>query len=176
MKDGIKLYLSELKKNKTRRRKALGVFCVLAIMVAAGVFWRLRIIGITKTAEPTCAIPEHVHSEECILSKTLICGFEEDTADEPSETDGKLTLVCNYLSHVHVPECFDMFGDIICGNADYIIHQHDILCFDETGTLICTLPEVLSHIHTEACYEDITSWSCGYQEGEAATIHTHTDD
>ncbi len=176
MKDGIKLYLSELKRNKTRRRKALGIFCVLAIMVAAGVFWRLRIIGITKTAEPTCAIPEHVHSEECILSKTLICGFEDDTADDPSETDGKLTLACTCQPHVHTPECFDMFGDIVCGNADYVIHQHNNLCFDESGMLICTLSEVLPHIHTDVCYEDTTTWSCGYAEGEETAVHTHTDE
>lgn len=176
MKDSIKLYLSELKRNKTQHRKLLGVFCVLAVMVAAGVFWRLRIIGITKTAEPTCGIPEHIHSEECILSKTLICGFEDDTVDEPSEPNRELKLVCSCQPHVHTPDCFDMFGNVICGNADYIIHQHNNLCFDENGMLICTLPEILPHIHTEACYEDTSSWSCGYEEGEETSIHTHNDD
>jgi len=176
MKDSIKLYLSELKRNKTQHRKLLGVFCVLAVMVAAGVFWRLRIIGITKTAEPTCGIPEHIHSEECILSKTLICGFEDDTADEPSEPNRELKLVCSCQPHVHTTDCFDMFGNVICGNADYIIHQHNNFCFDENGMLICTLPEILPHIHTEACYEDTSSWSCGYEEGEETFVHTHTDD
>ena len=176
MKDSIKLYLSELKRNKTQHRKLLGVFCVLAVMVAAGVFWRLRIIGITKTAEPTCGIPEHIHSEECILSKTLICGFEDDTVDEPSEPNRELKLVCSCQPHVHTPDCFDMFGNVICGNADYIIHQHNNFCFDENGMLICTLPEILPHIHTEACYEDTSSWSCGYEEGEETSVHTHTDD
>ena len=176
MKDSIKLYLSELKRNKTQHRKLLGVFCVLAVMVAAGVFWRLRIIGITKTAEPTCGIPEHIHSEECILSKTLICGFEDDTVDEPSEPNRELKLVCSCQPHVHTPDCFDMFGNVICGNADYIIHQHNNFCFDENGMLICTLPEILPHIHTEACYEDTSSWSCGYEEGEETSIHTHNDD
>ena len=176
MKDSIKLYLSELKRNKTQHRKLLGVFCVLAVMVAAGVFWRLRIIGITKTAEPTCGIPEHIHSEECILSKTLICGFEDDTADEPSEPNRELKLVCSCQPHVHTPDCFDMFGNVICGSADYIIHQHNNFCFDENGMLICTLPEILPHIHNEACYEDTSSWSCGYEEGEETSVHTHTDD
>lgn len=174
MKDGIKLYLSELKRNKTRRRKLLGVFCVLAIMVAAGVFWRLRIIGITKTAEPTCGIPEHIHSEECILSKTLICGFEDDTVEE--QLNGELKLTCSFQPHVHTYDCFDEFGNVICGNADYVIHQHDISCFNESGVLICTLPEVLPHVHTDACYENTTSWSCGYEEGAETAVHTHTDD
>lgn len=178
--DGIKSFIEMLKRDKSRRRKLAGVICVLAMFVVGGVFWRLRIIGLTKTADPLCGIPEHIHTEECIAERILICGYPDETdPQEPQEPVlpepepvQPLYSACLSAIHQHDASCFDLENNLICQKADFVIHTHDSFCFDESGALICPLNEVFEHTHGDECYAD--GLICGLSEGELVTLHTHT--
>lgn len=170
--ESIKNYIENLKHNKALRKRTVGLFLVLAAFVAGGVFWRLRIIGITKTADAMCGYPEHIHTDECVVSKTLICGYpEDDTQDEEQRI-----IVCTPIQHIHTEACFDETGSLVCGYADFVIHSHNQSCFNEWGELICTLPEILPHEHTDECYYTETIWHCGFEEPAEQPGHAHSDE
>lgn len=170
--ESIKNYIENLKHNKALRKRTVGLFLVLAAFVAGGVFWRLRIIGITKTADAMCGYPEHIHTDECVVSKTLICGYpEDDTQDEEQRI-----IVCTPIQHIHTEACFDETGSLVCGYADFVIHSHNQSCFNEWGELICTLPEILPHEHTDECYYSETIWHCGFEETAEQPGHAHSDE
>ncbi len=170
--ESIKNYIENLKHNKALRKRTVGLFLVLAAFVAGGVFWHLRIIGITKTADAMCGYPEHIHTDECVVSKTLICGYpEDDTQDEEQRI-----IVCTPIQHIHTEACFDETGSLVCGYADFVIHSHNQSCFNEWGELICTLPEILPHEHTDECYCSETIWHCGFEETAEQPGHSHSDE
>ncbi len=168
MKDTILFFIEEWKKSKARSKRILSLFCVLAIMVAGGVFWQLRIIGITKSREPICGKEQHVHTEECIVSRKLACNQTEN-AGSAAVIDCPLTI------HQHSSDCYDDDDNLCCGYADFVIHSHDKNCLDETGAGICPLPEIEPHTHGRSCYEEETIWLCGMEEGEGIAVHEHDD-
>ena len=73
----LQRYLKELRANSRKRHQLLYVLCLLSCVVAGCVFWQLRMVGITMTDEACCGKLEHVHTEECVADRTLICGREE---------------------------------------------------------------------------------------------------
>lgn len=177
MKESILSYIEKLKTNRKQRHKLLLIFCTLAMFVAGGVFWRLRLIGITKTASPMCGIEEHVHTDECIVSKVLICGYDslEDEPADPGEAQKE--LYCEYANtmHTHTPECYAADGTLTCGYADFIIHHHNQYCFDSNGNLVCTLPEISEHYHDTNCYHENTVFLCDGTLSSEMPLHIHDD-
>ncbi len=104
----IQSLIEKFTHDRNRRLRAVIIILVVAAMVAASVFWVMRIIGITMSDEPGCGIPEHHHTEECIVSRTLICGLEENEG------------------HRHTDECYDIvYG---CGMEE---HTHTVLCYPD---------------------------------------------
>lgn len=187
--DGIRAFIDALKRDKARRRRLAGVVCVLAMFVAGGVFWRLRIIGLTKTVDPLCGVPEHIHTEDCIAERVLICGYpDEEVLPEPLPDAVQLPVLnpelqpeplyssCLSMIHQHDADCYDLENNLICGRADFVIHTHDSFCFDENGALVCPLNEVFEHIHGEECYTQSDITVCGLAEGEEVVVHTHGDE
>lgn len=187
--DGIRAFIDALKRDKARRRRLAGVVCVLAMFVAGGVFWRLRIIGLTKTVDPLCGVPEHIHTEACIAERILICGYpDEEVLPEPLPDAVQLPVLnpelqpeplyssCLSMIHQHDAGCYDLENNLVCGRADFVIHTHDSFCFDENGALVCPLNEVFEHIHGEECYTQGDITVCGLAEGEEVVVHTHGDE
>ncbi|MBR3382767.1 MAG: LPXTG cell wall anchor domain-containing protein [Clostridia bacterium] len=86
------------------RRTAL--LAVMAIVTAGAVFWMLRIKGITMTNEAGCGLEEHVHTEECIASKTPICGMEESEAHRHGDECCEIVYGCGKTEHVHTASCY----------------------------------------------------------------------
>lgn len=186
--DGIRAFIDALKRDKARRRRLAGVVCVLAMFVAGGVFWRLRIIGLTKTVDPLCGVLEHIHTEACIAERILICGYpDEEVLPEPLPDAVQLPVLnpelqpeplyssCLNMIHQHDAGCYDIENNLICGRADFVIHTHDSFCFDENGALVCPLNEVFEHIHGEECYTQSDITVCGLAEGEEVVVHIHGD-
>lgn len=93
--------------NKSRiiRQKLLFVLISLSLVVALGVFWWLKLVGITMTDQAFCGLEEHTHTEECIV-QTLVCSSEE--SDEHSHSDDcyEVTYSCGKEEHVHTSSCY----------------------------------------------------------------------
>ncbi|MBE6747014.1 MAG: LPXTG cell wall anchor domain-containing protein [Ruminococcaceae bacterium] len=89
-------------------RKSFAVACaLLAVVVILGVFWGLKLTGITMIGKAYCGFDEHTHSEECyVLAEE--CSHSADAGDE------------------HVADCY--VKELICGLTE---HTHDSLCYPD---------------------------------------------
>ena len=122
------------------------IITILSLVVILGVFWSLKLTGITMAGDAFCGMAEHVHSEQC-LKGTLLCELQEVPA------------------HVHSDACRGKA--LICGQEESETHTHTDACW-QPEAFVCGLEETSGHTHTEECYEILES--CPLQE------HIHTPD
>ena len=143
MREDTTRYLQRKKQNKRIRYIFRDVAVCLSLFVVVGVFWYLKLTGVTLAGEAFCGIDEHVHNEECNV-RTLICSLEENTG------------------HTHTEECYT--AEYTCGLEEGQEHTHTEEC--RSLSLVCTLDTAQAHTHTEYCYDSVLT--C--QRGEH--IHT----
>ena len=101
-------FLSSYMKQKTIKRRLAMVLPLVALLVILGVFWWLKLTGITLAGEAFCGHDEHAHTDDC-YDTTLLCG------EEHTHTDGCLqkTLLCEAEEHIHVSSCYsDITADV----------------------------------------------------------------
>lgn len=158
-------YLAGIKKSRILRRNVMQFICALSILVIFGVFWCLKLTGITLAGEAFCGKEEHVHDETC-QTEALICTLEEHEGHihteecygvctecekeehahgEACQTEKLICTLEENEDHVHTEECYE-----ICMECEIEEHAHDETC--QVNELICTLEEKAEHIHTEECY------------------------
>ncbi len=133
----IQNYINQVLRLTADRRKRRAILSVLAVLVAAGVAWQLRLSGLTLN-DTACGLEAHTHSVEC---------YGEGTESVLSCTPESVGI------HVHTPECRDAEQKLICGKADYMVHIHTAECSDAEGNRLCGLPQVVEHSHTDSCYQ-----------------------
>ncbi|MCF0150949.1 MAG: hypothetical protein HUJ80_06030, partial [Firmicutes bacterium] len=80
----ISLKIEQLKSERRRKERTMGILCLASLLVAAGVFWQLRVVGIAMTDGTCCGLKEHVHTEECIAQRLLVCDVSESEV-QPAE-------------------------------------------------------------------------------------------
>ena len=149
---------------------------VLSLIVVLGVFWILKLTGITLAEDAFCGITQHIHDETC-GEKTLVCGLEEsephmhtescllkelvcaDESEEHTHTDACYTYAAGFVcgmqeadGHIHGVDCIHKEAQFSCGEEIREGHTHTDDCYTFSG--VCTIPE---HIHTESCYSDLTA-------------------
>lgn len=158
----LKDYVAKYTGDHRKRRKAISVFLVLAVIVTCGVTWSLKLDGITLAGEAFCGQEEHTHNEKC-TEKILICEIEEgvsasteapetevpetSTAETSTpETETERILNCTLTEHTHTEACTEMV--LICEMEESDEHTHSEECYEAQS--ICTNePE---HTHTDECY------------------------
>ncbi|MBE6813793.1 MAG: LPXTG cell wall anchor domain-containing protein [Ruminococcaceae bacterium] len=125
-------YLDRHKKFRIDSKKLAALFLVFAIAVAVIVFWWLKLVGITATADALCGMDEHTHGEACYTS-ALVCGLEEGI---PLISEERIS------------------GSVTDGDAapDAAVHTHTDDCYEKT--LVCSAVE---HTHTSECFPDKTA-------------------
>lgn len=157
MQDIIKRYIERYKKERRFRRWSNSVFLVMALVVVAGVFWQMKMPGLSMSGENICGREEHQHSSECYES-VLVCGQEES---EDQIIPG----------HIHTEDCYALQEYFVCQEEEHI---HGEGCYDDEGNLVCMMQE---HFHTEACYMEEMELICGQEESEDQIIpgHVHTE-
>ena len=128
-----------------------------------------------------CERPEeepHAHAEDCYeLIPVLICGLEENSAEETEETqEPVLELVCTEpvaQPHVHGESCYVVVEEgeepLTCGLPEDENHTHSDVCYG-VWTLICGKEE---HTHDlrcksnpEADVESETAWMASFANAE----------
>ena len=158
-------YLSQVNTQKNARSTLRRLGSALSVLVILGVFWGLKLTGITMAGDAFCGMEEHVHSETCVMQE-LICALEETPA------------------HVHSDECLEQI--LICPEEEAEAHTHSEECSQKT--LVCTLSDEASpHSHGDECYIEVPA--CGMEEKKVRTVeytlgcgleetkgHTHDDD
>ena len=158
-------YLSQVNTQKNARSTLRRLGSTLSVLVILGVFWGLKLTGITMAGDAFCGMEEHVHSETCVMQE-LICALEETPA------------------HVHSDECLEQI--LICPEEEVEAHTHSEECSQKT--LVCTLSDEASpHSHGDECYIEVPV--CGMEEKKVRTVeytlgcgleetkgHTHDDD
>ena len=133
----VEQYLLQLKKEKSRRRRAAASLSVLSLIVAISVAWSLRITGVTLVNDACCGHEEHQHTEECLM-QSLVCTYdEEDKSTEETE------LINSPEHHIHVDECYQ--SEYQCG---YDEHLHNIACYSNPKADVETL------LDWQAMFED----------------------
>lgn len=161
MQNTVKYFIDQLRANQIRRRKLLSIICVLSLLVAADVFWRLRITGITMSDEACCGKIEHHHSEACGKERRLICGFDEEAPEIPAELpDGGAEVSCSLEEHTHTDACYTTERVLVCEAS----HEHTEGCYTQERVLVC----VEDHEHEDTCYELQDCLTCDWS-------HTHND-
>ncbi|MBQ7007226.1 MAG: CHAP domain-containing protein, partial [Oscillospiraceae bacterium] len=125
-------YLDRHKKFRIDSKKLAALFLVFAVAVAVIVFWWLKLVGITATADALCGMDEHTHGEACYTS-ALVCGLEEGI---PLISEERIS------------------GSVTDGDAapDAAVHTHTDACYEKT--LVCSAVE---HTHTSECFPDKTA-------------------
>ena len=160
----LQKYVTGFRKQRRKKRQVLVALFVLSCLVASGVFWQLRLVGVALNDEASCGKIEHQHTEDCI-QRVLICDKEEGAPD------GDPVLVCTQQEHQHSESCYAEQQTLVCTET----HEHTEVCYQTEPVLVCTVPEHTHtdacweqpiHQHTDACYE--TQYLCGQEE------HVHT--
>ena len=137
----VEQYLLQLNTEKRRLRRAAAILTVLSLFVAIGVSWNLRMVGITSANEASCGQKEHRHSEECVDTQVLVCGYP----DEPEETQPQST------QEALIPETEAPTEQTEAPTEQTLpeMHVHTEECYQITYR--CGIDE---HTHALACYSD----------------------
>ena len=135
----VEQYLLQLNTSKQRFRRRVALLLIMSLLVMLAVSWNLRQTGIAIANDACCGMEEHRHTEECILEKSLICGYDvmastEEPMETPTETQEETatleeTTEPTEPEHSHTDECYEL------------VYQ-------------CGLEE---HIHTISCYSDLSA-------------------
>lgn len=192
MKDRVNEKLIQLNKN-VFHSMGRHLTTLLSLFVVLGVFWCLKLTGITLAGEAFCGMEEHVHGEAChterlicdqneilghthdegCISKQLICESDEILSHIHDEKCQKYELICveeEYEGHVHGEDCYTQ--SVICGSEEDAEHIHGAECYG--NSLTCTVEESAGHAHGEECYVlQEGQFICGVEETEG---HSHVEE
>ena len=162
----IHTYLARQSQQEAFRRTLYQTLLILSLLVTVGVFWGLKLTGITMAGEAFCGYEEHSHGEGCI-QQTLICEIPEVQAHAHSEACLEQILQC-VEDHSHEDGCYILEEDrYTCGLEETQGHTHEDNCYEILEG--CPLEE---HIHQESCYSDIKIISDHEIHTEVSKIET----
>ncbi len=84
--ESTNLYLQKKKQVKHMRHNFWKVAVCLSLVIVLGVFWYLKLTGITLAGEAFCGIDEHIHTDAC-YEEGNECALEEHTHIESCYSD-----------------------------------------------------------------------------------------
>ena len=163
-------YLKQINIGKEIRNWLYRTMMILSLVVVLGVFWELKLTGITMAGEAFCGKDEHSHSEECI-PRELICSLEEVEPHTHSVDCLEKVLHCTLAEqegHTHSDACRNTEIVYLCGLEETEAHTHGEDCYGTVQT--CTLEEQEGHTHSEDCGDAESGYLCGMEE---APSHVH---
>ena len=106
MKERVNAFFLQLNRG-TLLRGMRQITALLSFLVIIGVFWGLKLTGITMAGEAFCGMDEHVHTEEC-QKQTLICTLEE-TPGHVHTDDCRIKELCCQPPWQVLPQAHDRY-------------------------------------------------------------------
>ncbi|MBQ8893217.1 MAG: hypothetical protein IJ043_02270 [Clostridia bacterium] len=110
-----------LQLNKRAFRSRTPLLLLLSLVVIVGVFWWLKIVGITMAGEAFCGLSEHTHSEAC-MADGLTC------------SEGK-------EEHIHIATCYSNYTADLETASDWEATFAEISLTGEAGQDIAAIAE-----------------------------------
>ena len=144
-------YLKKADRQRHIHKHLQKIITALSMVVVLGVFWSLKLTGITMAGEAFCGKSEHIHTETC-LQGVLLCQEPEVSGHTHDEACMERRLLCEQEEseeHTHTDECWEAEESISCGLEETQGHSHTIDCYEKIEP--CPLEE---HIHTADCYSN----------------------
>ncbi len=93
-----------LNKSRQFKKHLTALLPILSLLVVLGVFWWLKLVGITLAGEAFCGKDEHSHGEACLVIAAET--DEESTAEEDAYS-------CGLEAHIHTADCYsDLQADL----------------------------------------------------------------
>ena len=90
--------VEKVNRNRLWHKRMTSAVCILSLMVVVGVFWWLKLTGITMANEAFCGLDEHAHTEACgtectaeAHTHTAAC-YSDISADLETSADWEKTL------------------------------------------------------------------------------------
>ncbi|MBE6707907.1 MAG: Cna B-type domain-containing protein [Ruminococcaceae bacterium] len=112
MQKQIREYIASANRSKRISNSLWQVVICLSLVVSLGVFWYLKLTGITLAGDAFCGKAEHTHSEECQI-KELICTLSEDDTHSHTDECFKISKECSMEEHIHEESCYsDITADL----------------------------------------------------------------
>jgi hypothetical protein len=99
------LYISSQSRLQRFKKHILALLPIISLLVVIGIFWWLKLTGITMAGDAFCGNAEHKHEKGCYLN----C----DTDHEHTEECYGETAICEIKEHIHTAECYsDIKADL----------------------------------------------------------------
>lgn len=112
MKQNPQAYASQLEKNRVIRSSVRQMLPILSLFVILGVFWSLKLTGITMAGEAFCGKAEHAHDADC-ETRTLVCTLEESAEHTHTDPCYQISNTCQQEVHTHIEACYsDITADV----------------------------------------------------------------
>lgn len=133
----LQKYGTKFLRQQEKRKQGWVMVFVLCCLVASGVAWKLRLIGVALNDEASCGKIEHQHTEAC-MQRVLVCGQEEGSPEIlQAESNTSQTV------HHHTDACYEI--QYVCGQEE---HLHTLACYADLNADVetaadweATLPE-----------------------------------
>ncbi len=143
-------YLGSVSKLKSFKNKIKFILPMLILLTVIGVFWWLKLIGITMAGDAFCGLVEHTHTEEC-YETVLVC----TRADAPhvsedagsAEASDAETEIQDTETETQAAPVSEKSPDTTEADNE---HVHSDTCYEKK--LKCGIEE---HTHTGSCYSDL---------------------
>ena len=141
-------YIRSASRTKVFMRRLKTVLPICSLFVILGIFWWLKLTGITMAGEAFCGNTEHIHTEEC-GHKVLICSEPEQTETlQPTEW----IEASQPVALAEVTEQPDVTEQPEVTDATAPVHVHTEACYEITYTC-----GIQAHTHTASCYSDLSA-------------------
>ncbi|MBR6513629.1 MAG: LPXTG cell wall anchor domain-containing protein [Clostridia bacterium] len=149
-------YLNRHKKFRIDRKKLAIIFPVAAIIVAIGVFWWLKLVGITVTGDAFCGKTEHTHGDECYASLP-VCG---STTHSHNDECYKSIFICEQEEHIHTSDCYSDLNADLETEADWTATFESVIYTEDAAVNVL----------------DIAKTQIGYTESEKNFVYNENGD
>ncbi len=99
------LYITSKSKLQRFKKHLLALLPIFSLLVIIGIFWWLKLTGITMAGDAFCGNDEHRHEKGCYLT----CSTEHEHTEECYSE----TAICEIKEHIHTAECYsDIKADL----------------------------------------------------------------
>jgi len=110
-KDFQREYIGAIQETRPFKEHLKMLMPLFSVLIIAGVFWWLKLTGITLAGDAFCGQSEHIHDETC-QEAILVC-TDESEEHEHTELCWETLWICELEEHIHDPSCYsDITADL----------------------------------------------------------------
>lgn len=142
MRTEMKQMIGSDQKNKQFKKYFKVLFPIVSLLVIIGVFWWLKLIGITFAGDAFCGMVEHTHDESC----RAVCNEAHE------HTDACTAYICGLEEHTHVSSCYPDPDADVETEDDWEATVRDIPLNNDAKTLVAVAKSQLGYTESTRNY------------------------